>query len=314
VVSAVGICGSDLHYYLEGGIGRQRIAEPFVPGHEFAGRLAEDYAPLGLVRGTLVAIDPARPCGTCEWCWRGHVNLCPNVAFAGAPPHGGAMTERITVEPHQIHPLPEGINASEAVMLETLGVALHALDLGKPQLLESVAVVGCGPVGLCAVQLLRAAGVGEIMAVDPVGYRAETAGSMGATRSGDRVEAVADWTSGRGADLVIEATNAPLGFQHAADAARIGGRVVLVGIPEGNVYSLTADTARRKGLTVKFSRRMGEVYPRTIRLVAEARVDMKRVVSHRVPMAEAAAAFARQADYRDRALKTLVCPNGVEPE
>ncbi|MEZ5668314.1 MAG: alcohol dehydrogenase catalytic domain-containing protein [Alphaproteobacteria bacterium] len=313
-VSAVGICGSDLHYYLEGGIGAQQIRAPFVPGHEFAGRMADDYEPFGLRRGELVAIDPARPCGVCEWCRRGHVNLCPHVEFAGAPPHGGAMTERIAVEPHQIHKLPAGMTASEAVMLETLGVSLHAIDLARPQLLESVAVIGCGPVGLCAVQLLRNAGVGAIMAVDPVGYRADAAAAMGATHSAGSHAAIADWTGGRGADLVIEATNAPQGFQLAAEAARIGGRVVLVGIPEGNVYTLTADVCRRKGLGIKFSRRMGDVYPRTIRLAAEGRVDLNAVVSHRVPLAEAPAAFAMQAEYRDHALKTLVCPNGVEPE
>lgn len=313
-VSAVGICGSDLHYYLEGGIGAAQIREPFVPGHEFAGRMVADYEPLGLLRGELVAVDPARPCGHCEWCRRGHVNLCPNVEFAGAPPHGGAMAELITVEPHQIHKLPPNINASEAVMLETLGVSLHAIDLAKPRLLESVAVIGCGPVGLCAVQLLREAGVGEIMAIDPIAYRTEAARSMGAARVGDDHRAIADWTGGRGADLVIEATNAPQGFQLAVDAARIGGRIVLVGIPEGNVYTLTADVARRKGLTIKFSRRMGDVYPRTIRLVAEGRIDVKSVVSHRFPIDQAPEAFAMQAAYADGALKTLICPNGVEPE
>ncbi|MGF1625539.1 MAG: zinc-binding dehydrogenase [Alphaproteobacteria bacterium] len=311
-VSAVGICGSDLHYYLEGGIGAAQIREPFVPGHEFAGRMAQDYEPMGLRRGELVAIDPARPCGRCEWCRRGHVNLCPNVEFAGAPPHGGAMTERITVEPHQIFKLPEGMTASVAVMLETLGVSLHAIDLAKPKLLESVAVIGCGPVGLCAVQLLREAGVGEILAIDPLAYRTQVALATGAAQAGDDHRAIADWTGGRGVDLVVEATNAPEGFQHAADAARIGGRVVLVGIPEGNLYTLTADVARRKGLTIRFSRRMGDVYPRTIRLVAEGRVDVDAIVSHRFPIGQAPEAFAMQAAYADGALKTLIYPNGVE--
>lgn len=313
-VSAVGICGSDLHYYLEGGIGTARIVEPFVPGHEFAGRMAQDFEPMGLKRGELVAVDPARPCGSCEWCHRGHVNLCPNVEFAGAPPHGGAMTERITVEPHQIFKLPATMTAAEAVMLETLGVSLHAIDLAKPKLLESVAVIGCGPVGLCAVQLLREAGVGAIHAIDPLAYRAEAARSMGASEAGTDPGAIADWTDGRGVDLVVEATNAPQGFQLAAEAARIGGRVVLVGIPEGNIYSLTADVARRKGLSVKFSRRMGDVYPRTIRLVDSRRIDVKSVVSHRLPIGDAPNAFAMQAAYEDKALKTLIYPNGVEDE
>lgn len=313
-VSAVGICGSDLHYYLEGGIGAAQIKQPFVPGHEFAGRMAQDYEPMGLKRGELVAIDPARPCGRCEWCHRGHVNLCPNVEFAGAPPHGGAMTERIAVTPEQIFKLPPKMTASEAVMLETLGVSLHAIDLAKPELLESVAVIGCGPVGLCAVQLLKLAGVGDILAIDPLDYRADVARSMGASQAGDRHSAIADWTGGRGVDLVIEATNAPEGFQHAVDAVRIGGRAVLVGIPEGNIYTLAADTARRKGLSLKFSRRMGHVYPRTIRLVEEGLIDVRPVVSHRFAMADAPAAFALQAAYDDKALKSLICPNGVEPE
>jgi len=313
-VSAVGICGSDLHYYLEGGIGAAQIKAPFVPGHEFAGRMAVDYEPMGLVRGELVAVDPARPCGHCEWCRRGHVNLCPNVEFAGAPPHGGAMTERIAVEPHQIYRLPPSLNASEAVMLETLGVSLHAIDLAKPKLLESVAVIGLGPVGLCAVQLLREAGVGEILAIDPLAFRAQAALAMGAAKAGGDHRAIADWTQGRGVDLVVEATNAPQGFQLAANAARIGGRIVLVGIPEGNSYTLTADVARRKGLTIRFSRRMGDVYPRTIRLVAEGRIDVKSVVSHRFPIGQAPEAFAMQADYADGALKTLICPNGMEAE
>ena len=313
-ISAVGICGSDLHYYIEGGIGAQVVTAPFVPGHEFAGRMGQDHEHLELKRGDLVAIDPARPCGRCEWCHRGHVNLCPNVEFAGAPPFGGAMTERITVEPRQIFALPSGMTASQAVMLETLGVALHALDLARPQLLESVAVIGCGPVGLCAVQLLRNAGVGSILAIDPIGYRADAALGMGAERAGDCHGAIADWTGGRGVDLVVEASNAPEGFQMAAEAARIGGRIVLVGIPEGNRYDLTADTCRRKGLSIKFSRRMGDVYPRTIRLVAEGRVDVDALVSHRFPIDAAVDAFAMQAEYRDGALKTLICPNGVEPE
>jgi L-iditol 2-dehydrogenase len=183
------------------------------------------------------------------------------------------------------------------------------MDLAKPRLLESVAVIGCGPIGLLMIELARLAGVGRIYAVDPVGYRHEMAGELGADRTGPDHRAIAEWTEGRGTDLVLEATNVPTGFQHAAEAARIGGRMVLVGIPEGDSYTLTAGLVRRKGLTVKFSRRMGHVYPRAIELVAERRVDVGRIVTHRFGLAQGARAFELQAVCTDHVLKSLILPN-----
>ena len=142
-VSAVGVCGSDLHYYKEGAIGSAVISQPFVPGHEFAGRVIEDRPDLGLRAGQLVAVDPAKPCGHCEWCERGHVNLCPNVVFMGAPPTThGAMTEQISAAPSQIFPVPDNFTDIQAVMLEPLGVAIHAMDLAKmKRVMETVAVL-----------------------------------------------------------------------------------------------------------------------------------------------------------------------------
>ena len=273
-ISGVGVCGSDLHYYLEGGIGNAVIHDPFVPGHEFAGWVVEDRADLGLARGQLVAVDPAKPCGHCEWCQRGDVNLCPNVEFLGAPPFHGAMTEQIAVRPDQIFAVPDGFTVAQAVMLEPLGVAIHAMDLAKQRVLETVAVLGCGPIGLCLTQLARRAGADRVYAIDPVDYRRQMAAKLGAHQVADSHRAIADWTGGRGADLVLEATNAPDGFQVAVDSAAIGGRLILAGIPDGNRYALDAATTRRKGLVIKFVRRMGHVYPRAIKLVAEGQVDV----------------------------------------
>ncbi|MGK9167319.1 alcohol dehydrogenase catalytic domain-containing protein [Inquilinus limosus] len=311
-VSAVGLCGSDLHYYLEGGIGAAQVRRPFVPGHEFAARLAEDRPDLGLAAGQLVAVDPARPCGRCEWCHRGHHNLCPDTVFAGAPPQNGAMTERITARPDQILAVPERFTPTQTVMLEPLGVSIHAIDLAKPRLLETVAVLGCGPIGLGILQLLKLSGVGRIWAIDPLDYRAAAARRLGADATAPSYRAVLDDTDGRGADLVIEATNAPEGFQHAAEAAAIGGRIVLVGIPEGDRYTVEASLIRRKGLKIKTSRRMGNVYPRAIALVAAGRVDVDALVSHHFDLDQTAEAFAMQADYRDHAMKSIVHPNGRE--
>ena len=179
-VAAVGICGSDLHYYKDGGIGSAIICEPFIPGHEFGGRLCEDVPELGLRRGALVAVDPNRSCGRCEWCLQGHRNLCPNVEFIGAPPFDGAMAKQIWVPKSQVVALPEAMDALEAAMLEPLGVAIHAVDLAKPRLLEPVALVGAGPIGLLILQVLKIAGAGEVHVIEPLAHRRAAALELGA--------------------------------------------------------------------------------------------------------------------------------------
>ena len=310
-VSAVGVCGSDLHYYKEGGIGSAIISQPFVPGHEFAGRVIEDRPDLGLLAGQLVAVDPAKPCGHCEWCERGQVNLCPNVVFMGAPPKThGAMTEVISAAPSQIFPVPDNFTDIQAVMLEPLGVAIHAMDLAKmKRVMETVAVIGCGPIGLCLLQLARMICPDKVFAVDPVGYRANLAKKLGADEVADSHTAIADWTNGRGVDLVLEATNSPMGFQVAAETVRIGGRIVLVGIPDGDQYvPLSASLLRRKGLDIRMSRRMGHVYERAIKLVASGRVDVDTMVTHRFALEDADNAFSYPAEFHDGAVKTIILP------
>lgn len=311
-VSAVGVCGSDLHYFKEGAIGHARITQPFIAGHEFAGRVVEDHPALGLTAGQLVAVDPAKPCGQCEWCGRGHVNLCPHVVFLGSPPHThGAMTEYISVSPSQIYPVPAHFTPVQAVMLEPLGVAIHAMDLaGSKRTFETVAIIGCGPIGLCLLQLARSMCKKAIYAIDPIAYRAEKARELGADEVAGSHEAIAEWTDGRGVDLVLEATNSPEGFQIAAQAARIGGRVVLVGIPDGDQYTpLSASTLRRKGLDIRMSRRMGHVYDRAIELVARGAVDVEGLVTHRFDLSQTGKAFSFPSDFLDGALKTIILPS-----
>jgi len=308
-VAAVGICGSDLHYYKDGGIGTAVIKQPFVPGHEFSATLIDDCEARGLTRGQLVAVDPATPCHTCEWCARGYHNLCPNVKFIGGPPHHGAMTQTLSVPNSSLIALPANMTADQAAMLEPLGVCIHAIDLAKPRLLESVAIVGCGPIGLGILQLIHQHGCGAVYAIDPQAHRSALASEFGATAVGGNIDVIHDATDGRGCDLVIEATNSPDGFAHAIKATAIGGRAVIVGIPDGDRYNLSAAEARRRGLTVKFSRRMGDVYPRAIELVEHQRVDVDALVSHHFTLDEVPQAFAMQADEVDGLIKSIVYPS-----
>ena len=308
-VAAVGVCGSDLHYYKDGGIGAAKVVQPFIPGHEFSGWLTDDIPELDLQRGELVAVDPATPCHRCEWCFKGYHNLCPKVVFLGAPPYQGALTQEIIVQAHSIIKLPDSFRACEAAMLEPLGVCIHAMDLASVKLQESVAVLGCGGIGLGVIQLLANSSCGTILAVDPQAHRAQKALECGATECASSIDEIKAYTNDRGCDLVIEATNSPDGFSQAVRAAAIGGRLIMVGIPDGDDYSsLSASELRRRGLDIRFSRRMGNVYPRAIELVEQKQVDVESIVSHHVSLDATAKAFDQQANEATGLIKSMVYP------
>jgi L-iditol 2-dehydrogenase len=158
------------------------------------------------------------------------------------------------------------------------------------------------------LQVLKVAGAGEILAVDPLSHRRELAAQVGATATAAHLDDLGELTGRLGTTLVVEATNSPDGFRDAVRAARIGGRIVLVGIPDGDLYSLPAAEARRRGLSVKFSRRMGHVYPRAIELVQKGLVDVRSLVTDEVALEEAPEAFRRLEANEPGRVKAIIYP------
>lgn len=305
-VSAVGLCGSDLHWYSEGGIGDAQLSRPLVLGHELAGVVES-----GALAGRLVAVDPAWPCGACEDCLQGNRNLCATVRFAGHGANDGGLRELLVWPDHLLHPVPESISDADAAMLEPLGVALHAHDLAGPQAGATVAVFGCGPIGLCLVQLARVAGASLVVAVEPLAHRRAAAARLGADVVVDAdqssvTEALREATGGRGVDVAFEVAGNDAAVGLAVHAARPGGQVILAGIPGEDTTAFPASVARRKGLTLKLSRRMKEMYPRTTRLVDRGLVDVRSVVSHSFSLDQVDEAF-RTANDRV-GLKVIVRP------
>jgi L-iditol 2-dehydrogenase len=293
-VTAVGICGSDLRWWDEAGIGDARLDRPLVLGHENAGVIAE-----GPRRGQRVAIDPAIPDGTCESCLRGYRNLCPQVRFAGHGGTDGGLREYLAWPTELLHPLPGALSDTDGALLEPLGVAAHAVDLGHLRLGGSAAVVGCGPIGLMIIQLLFAAGAARVIAADPLPHRAEAAAGLGAVLIGGS-------PAGADVDTAFEVAGTDAAVDAAMAAARPGGRVVLAGIPGHDRTSFRASAARRKGLTIAMSRRMNDAYPRAIALAGSGRVDLASLVTRRSALAQTAAAFGSAA--RRDGLKVIVEP------
>lgn len=298
-VKAIGVCGSDLHWYNEAGIGDSKLHHPLVLGHEFAGVIAD-----GERKGQRVAVDPALPCGHCQWCLEGHPNLCPNTRFSGHGKEDGSLREFMAWPESALFPLPDSIDDADGAMLEPLGVAIHTVDLAHTESafgMKSglhIGVFGCGPIGLLTLQMARVAGATRLVATDLLQHRLDAAQELGATdifqASGedhDESNAILEATNGRGLDVAFECA----GDQHAVDAAfdavRIGGKVILCGIPSDDRTSFIASTARRKGLTIKMVRRMKHVYPRAIELVSRGWVNVRALITHRYKLEEAAQAF-----------------------
>jgi L-iditol 2-dehydrogenase len=287
-VSAVGLCGSDLHWFTGGGIGDARLSRPVVPGHEFAAVVLG-----GALDGCRVAVDPALPCRVCRLCLDGHPNLCPTVAFSGHGELDGALREYMVWPNDRLHVVPDDISNAGAALLEPLGVAIHAFDLGHVRLGHTVAVVGCGPLGLLLVQAARAGGAGRVIGVEPLRHRRAAAERLGADVVLSPDHARASWSAiaTDGVDVAFETAGVDDAIDQAMRATRPGARVVLAGIPADDQSTFQASLARRKGLTIAMARRMKEFYPRAIRLVENGLVDVESLVTTRVPLDRADEAF-----------------------
>ncbi len=318
-MAAVGVCGSDVHYYLDGGIGDAVIAAPITMGHEPSAYVAALGAGVeGLEIGQLVAIEPAIPCGHCEMCLTGHPNLCPNVRFCGTPPIDGVFSDYAVMPADNCVPLPEGFSAVEGALLEPLGVAIHTVDLSHLRVAQSIVVLGAGPIGLLIAAVARAAGAGQILMTEPIPERRAfalnyIADAVFDPSSEDVVAAVQEATNGRGVDIAFEAAGAADTPQNGVDMLRPGGTLVLCGIPSGeDKLTLTASSTRRKGTTIKMVRRMKFVYPRGIRLVQRGMVDLKAIATHFFTLDDIPRAFEMVAGYEDGVIRAVVLLAGTD--
>lgn len=293
-VAAVGICGSDLHWFAESGIGEAVLARPLVLGHEAAGVIAS-----GPRAGQRVAIDPNLPCGACDPCQRGLGHLCPGVRFLGHSETDGALRELLAWPGARLVPLPDAIDDVTAAMLEPLGVALHALRLADLRPGGTIGIFGAGPIGQLLVQLALAAGASAVVVTDVLPHRVAAARDLGAIAAlvagGAERAALLEALGGRLLDTSIEIAGEDDAIATAAALTRPAGRVVIAGIPAGNDSVVPASVARRKGLDLRFSRRMNRVHSEAIALVASGRVSPAVVVTAQHPLADVEVAFASAA-------------------
>ena len=285
-VEYVGVCGSDIHYYENGGIGPNIVKPPFVLGHEAGGTVVEvGTSVTHLKPGDRVALEPGKTCGHCEFCKTGRYNLCPEVIFFATPPVDGVFQEYVAHEADLCFKIPDNMDTMEAALIEPLSVGFHAARQGNARMGMTAVVTGAGCIGLVSMMALKAMGVTRIIAVDVMPKRLEKALELAATdaingKETDTVEEVLKLTGGMGPDLVIETAGSEITARQAIQFCKKGGTIVLVGYSASGEMTLPMSLALDKELTFKTVFRYRHIYPLAIEAVSSGRVNLKGIVTN----------------------------------
>lgn len=317
-VAACGICGSDVHG-MDGSTGRR--IPPLIMGHEAAGVIARiGPSVTGWAPGDRVTFDSTIYCGECFHCRRGEINLCDNRRVLGVSPgeykQEGAFAEYVAVPQRILYRLPEGITYEQAVMVEPLSIALHAVRRTPLVINDTAVVVGAGMVGLMVVQALRVAGCSKIIAVDLDAGRLELAQALGATHglrpdAGDVVAATHELTDGRGVDRAFEVVGITPTVQLAVNAVRKGGSITLVGNLAKSVELPLQAIVTRELTLFGVCASQGE-YLACLDLIAEGKVNADALISAVAPLSQGAEWFDRLYSRAGAMMKVILKPGTEE--
>ena len=310
-IRAVGVCGSDVHYWHSGRIGPVVVEAPLILGHECAGELVEVGANVAHLHvGDRVTLEPGVPCGRCNLCRAGRYNLCPDIVFFATPPVDGAFCEYVAHNADFTFKLPKGVSLEEGAMCEPLSVGIHAVRRARIALGDSVLITGAGTIGLVTLMAARAAGATTAVVTDLQPNRLQLAQELGATaaadvRCEDALDLVRDLAGGRGVDAVIECTGVSSAMLTGLEALKRGGTAVWVGMTD-DAYTIPAVDTIRKALEIRGMFRYRNTYPAAIDLIAAGCADVARLITHRLSLDHLREAMQIAHTRRDGAVKVMV--------
>jgi L-iditol 2-dehydrogenase len=293
-VKAVGVCGSDIHYFRRGRIGDFVVTKPIVLGHEAAGTVVAPGPGVSLPAvGQAVSIEPGWPCCRCAVCKAGRYNLCQSLVFLATPPDDGAFCDYIAMPADFAHPMPESMGFAEGAMIEPLAVGVHACRQGSIAAGERVLVSGGGPIGLCCLMAALGMGADRVFLTELDRFRRARAMELGAAGVFDPEKDAKALAAalGKGVDLILETSGATSAIQAALDQVRPGGRIVLVGFPaEDKVpVNLTRLMAREASLCTVW--RYVNDFPLAIQLAASGKAPVGKLITHRYSLEKTQQAF-----------------------
>jgi L-iditol 2-dehydrogenase len=312
-VKSVGICGSDVHYYAEGRIGRYVVEQPMILGHECAGMVVELGSGVTRVNvGDRVAVEPGETCGMCEYCKGGRYNLCPDVKFLATPPYDGSFCEFISMRQDLLFPLPPEMSYDAGAAMEPLSVGIQACLRAHVAPGDGVVITGAGPIGLMTVVAAQSFGAYPIVILDQEELRLDAAAKLGATatlniKDTDHAERAREVLGG-GASVAIECAGQGTALRLGIGLLKRGGRAVMVGLPSEPVAPIDLAQIADGELVLSGVFRYANTYPLAISTFQRFRGDLGVFWTARYPLSRVKEAM--ETAHRDKArhIKILIDP------
>lgn len=311
-IEAVGICGSDVHYYETGRIGDQVVRFPFTIGHECAATVQEVGGEVdNLKPGEMVVVDPAISCYDCDQCRAGRPHTCRNLKFLGCPGQAsGCLTEFIVIPRLSCFSTDGNISVEQGVLCEPFSIGIYAVKLSKPIKNKDIAILGAGPIGLSSLISALAEDVKSCYMTEKIPERMEVAKQGGADWVGnpekeDIVKSILQFQP-QGLDVVFECAGQQETIEQAVRLLKPGGKLVMVGIPRKDTIELPVHKMRRNEITVINVRRQNECTQTAVDMIAEGKVNVDFMVTHRFGFEQTKEALDLVSRYGDGVVKAIV--------
>ena len=308
----LGICGSDIHYYVSGRIGSQVVSYPFTVGHESAGVVVETGKAVTRVKeGDIIAVEPAMWCGNCDQCLAGRHHTCRRLKFLGCPGQAeGALSEYIVMPENSCFPLPANLNPDHGAISEPLSIGLYSVKKAGDIRNSDIAILGYGPIGMSVMLAAKTRGAASINVTDKIESRLAIAEKEKASYTGNPLknDIVQEILRSKplGIDVVFECCEQQEAVDQACEILKPGGRLIIVGIPEFDSWKLDVDKTRRKEFTIQFIRRQLNCVDDSIRLMSEGTIDVSNMITHRFPFERTKEAFDLVNGYHDGVMKAMI--------
>jgi L-iditol 2-dehydrogenase len=309
---AVGVCGSDIHYFTQGNIGSQKVEYPFTVGHEGAGVVVEMGSEVKRVEtGDRIAIDPAMPCWKCDQCLAGRHNTCRILKFLGCPGQAeGCLSEYIVMPETSCFPLRGNLTPDYGVISEPLSIGIYSVLQSMPVKGAKIGILGFGPIGMSVMLAAKAQGADSFYVTDKIDNRLAFAEREGAVLTGnplkeDVVKKILEKVP-LAPDIIFECCGQQEAFDQAIDLLKPGGKLIGVGIPEFDKWSMSVEKTRRKEVTIRFIRRQEDCVDTALELMDTGKIDVSGMITHRFPFEETKAAYDLVAGYNDGVMKALI--------
>jgi L-iditol 2-dehydrogenase len=319
-VHCIGVCGSDIHYYEHGKIGRYVVDSPIILGHELAGEVIQVGDQVTNVTvGDRVAVEPGVTCGRCNFCKSGRYNLCPDVVFMATPPVDGAWSEYIAIRSDFLFKLPEDMSYEEGALLEPLSVGFHAMRRGKVGPSDRMLILGLGPIGLLAIQAAKLFGVTEIIASDVVPFRREMALKLGAAAvinplQDNISEQLSLLTGGDGIDVIIESSGNSQAISDTIRLVNRGGRIVYIGLPTVDQIPMDMNLLIDSELDVYGVFRYANTYSAAIQALKNSDMDLRQSITHKFALSDIQEAINVARIHKDTSIKVMIYPDNDHVE